>query len=66
MKDDTSTRYYVVLSARIQMDVDVRITRVKIPDFDTKPYEPKKPIIQTSAEIKHSSIEKTIAGHLTV
>jgi hypothetical protein len=66
MKDDTPTRYHAVLRARIQMDVDVRIARVKISDFGTKPYEPKKPEIQTSAEIKHASIDKAIGRRLTV
>ena len=66
MKDDTPTRYHAVLRARIQMDVDVRIARVKISDFGPKPYEPKGSEIQTSAEINNSPIEKAIARRLPV
>ena len=41
MKDDTPARYHIVLRAQIQVDVEVRIARVKISDFGAKPYESK-------------------------
>jgi hypothetical protein len=66
MKDDAPARHKVVLGTSIQPNVDLRIPRVKISDFSTKSYEPKKPEIQTSAEIKHASIEKAIGRWLTV
>ncbi len=46
----------IVLRARIQPDVDVRVAGIKISNLGTKTYELKDRQIQAAAEINHTPI----------
>jgi LPS O-antigen subunit length determinant protein (WzzB/FepE family) len=64
--DYSPATYEVMLRARGQRDVQVRIAGYKIANFSPQAEETKQRVIQAAAKIKNASIQEFVRGVLAV